>query len=402
MAQFQYKATAPDGSIKMGTIQAANQEAAMRLLQTSNYVVMKLAPQKDIITNITRFTGRVHEKDLVVFSRQFAIMISSGLPVTQALRILLEQTESPRFREIIRDLLLDVEAGARLSDAMEKYPDVFSQFFVSMSRSGEASGKLSEMLKRVADQTEKDYNLTKAIQSALIYPAFVILLLVAITIYVLGWVIPQLKGIFSEFGANLPLPTVILIAVSNFVVNFWWIIIILFIAAFAGMRYYINTEEGRYSWDYTKMRLPVIGGLANKVATTRFARNLATLISGDIPIVEALHIVSRVPQNKVFEVAINEASEEVKTGMQLSEALEKHAGNNMPLMLTRMIAVGETTGNIDEVLNKVSDFYRQEVDRAVAVLTSLLEPVIVVIIGIGVAILIAAVLLPIYNLASVI
>ncbi|MFC1640490.1 type II secretion system F family protein [Patescibacteria group bacterium] len=403
MASFQYTATNNQGALKNGSIQAGDKAAAVNLLQSQGLVVTSVREQKDIFGDIDfSFLSRVTEKDLVLFSRQFSIMINSGLPVTQALRILVEQTDNQKFRDIVRKVLLDVEAGARLSDALKKFPKVFSTFFVSMVKSGEASGKLGEMLDRVADQTERDYNLTQAIRSSLIYPAFVLVLLLVITVYVLGWVIPQLNDIFQEFGAELPLATRILITLSEFVLGFWWIIIAMAVALYVGLSYYIRTEEGRYSWDYAKMKLPILGPLFNKIATTRFARNLATLISGDIPILEALHIVSKVPLNKVFEVAINEAAEEVKGGIPLSEALEKKAGDNIPLMLTRMIAVGETTGKIDEVLQKVSDFYRQEIDRTIAILTSLLEPIVIVIIGIGVGVLIAAVLLPIYNLATVI
>jgi len=386
----------------MGSLNAPDNAAALKILQSTGLIVSSLKVQQTVHKFSLTIFGKVSQKDIVVFSREFSIMISSGLPVTQALRILIDQTENAKFQEIVKAILLDVEAGARLSDALEKFPSTFSTFFISMVRSGEASGKLSEMLARVADQTEKDYNLTSAIRSALIYPAFVLVLLIVIAIYVLVWVIPQLKSVFDEFGASLPLPTLILIGVSDFTVNYWWLIFVLLLGTYLGLSYYIRTPEGRYSWDFSKMRLPIVGDLLNKIATTRFSRNLSTLISGDIPIVEALHIVSRVPQNKVFENAINEAAEEVKAGMPLSEALEKTGGDSLPLMLTRMIAVGETTGNIDIVLDKVSDFYRDEIDRKVAVLTSLLEPVVVVIIGAGVGILIAAVLLPIYNLASVI
>lgn len=402
MPQFQYKATTSTGEIKMGSLNAPDNAAALKILQSTGLIVSSLKVQQTVHKFSLTIFGKVSQKDIVVFSREFSIMISSGLPVTQALRILIDQTENAKFQEIVKAILLDVEAGARLSDALEKFPSTFSTFFISMVRSGEASGKLSEMLARVADQTEKDYNLTSAIRSALIYPAFVLVLLIVIAIYVLVWVIPQLKSVFDEFGASLPLPTLILIGVSDFTVNYWWLIFVLLLGTYLGLSYYIRTPEGRYSWDFSKMRLPIVGDLLNKIATTRFSRNLSTLISGDIPIVEALHIVSRVPQNKVFENAINEAAEEVKAGMPLSEALEKTGGDSLPLMLTRMIAVGETTGNIDIVLDKVSDFYRDEIDRKVAVLTSLLEPVVVVIIGAGVGILIAAVLLPIYNLASVI
>jgi type IV pilus assembly protein PilC len=401
MAQFEYKVNTREGQTKMGVISAGNQDAAMRLLQSQGFMVVSLRPERSLGKSISLST-HIGEKELVIFSRQFALMIASGLPVTQALRILIDQTEHPRFRDVIRALVLDVEAGARLSDALGKFPGVFNTFFVSMVRSGEASGKLSEMLNRVAEQTEKDYNLAQAIKSALIYPAFVLVLLIIISFYVLGWVVPQLKAVFDEFGAELPLPTQILIAASNFVVNFWWLIIIMAVGAYLALSYYLRTDEGRYSWDYNKMRLPIMGSLVNKIVTTRLTRNLATLISGDIPIVDALHIASKVPQNLVLEIAVNEAAEEVKTGVPLSVALEKSAGKNLPLMVTRMISVGETTGNIDAVLDKVADFYRADIDRTIAVLTTLLEPIIVVFIGIGVFVLIAAVLLPIYNLASVI
>jgi type IV pilus assembly protein PilC len=401
MAQFEYKVNTREGQTKMGVISAGNQDAAMRLLQSQGFMVVSLRPERSLGKSISLST-HIGEKELVIFSRQFALMIASGLPVTQALRILIDQTEHPRFRDVIRALVLDVEAGARLSDALGKFPGVFNTFFVSMVRSGEASGKLSEMLNRVAEQTEKDYNLAQAIKSALIYPAFVLVLLIIISFYVLGWVVPQLKAVFDEFRAELPLPTQILIAASNFVVNFWWLIIIMAVGAYLALSYYLRTDEGRYSWDYNKMRLPIMGSLVNKIVTTRLTRNLATLISGDIPIVDALHIASKVPQNLVLEIAVNEAAEEVKTGVPLSVALEKSAGKNLPLMVTRMISVGETTGNIDAVLDKVADFYRADIDRTIAVLTTLLEPIIVVFIGIGVFVLIAAVLLPIYNLASVI
>lgn len=402
MATFQYKATTKKGDTKMGSVQAPDMDSAMKLLQQQNLIVTSLKPQKSIGKAALSFSGGVKDKDVVVFSRQFAVMVSSGLQVTQALRILVDQTENQQFRDIIKAILLDVEAGARLSEALEKFPKAFSQFFVSMVRSGESSGQLAEMLLRIADQVEKDYNLVRSVQNALIYPLFIILLLVGISFYVLVWVVPQLTEIFNEFDAELPLITRFLIGISDFAIAFWWLILVLLASVVIGFRYYLKTEDGQYSWDYSKMRMPIMGPLINKISTERLSRTLSTLIAGDIPIVDAMKISSKVPQNKVIENIVLDAAEDVKTGEPLSESLEKHAGKNLPIMMTRMVSVGETTGSIDGVLVKVADFYRAEIDRAISLLTTLLEPVVVVIIGIGVGILIAAVLLPIYNLASVI
>ena len=272
MASFEYKAVNAEGESKLGSVQAANEDAAVKILQSQGLIVSSLKLQRSLANaGLNGFKARVSEKDIVVFAREFSIMISSGLPVTQALRILVEQSEG-RLGEVVKSILLDVEAGARLSDAFEKFPRVFSTFFVSMVRSGEASGKLAEMLSRVADQTEKDYNLTRAIKGALVYPAFVILLLIGISIYVLGWVIPQLKEIFLDFGAELPAATRLLIGASDFVVGYWWIVIALGLAAYFGLNYYIHTEAGRYSWDYSKTRVPIMGDLVRKIATTRFCQ----------------------------------------------------------------------------------------------------------------------------------
>jgi len=398
MPVFNYKARNPQGELQTGVVDASNEQAAADVLRSHSLVVVSLTEEgkAGLQTRIKMF-DRVHPRDIVIFSRQLATMISATLPLVQALKILTEQQDNPLFRSILAAVSSDVEGGARLSVAMRQYPKVFSNFFVSVINSGETSGKLDESLRYLADQMEKDYELNSRIKSSLYYPAFILGGIVVVAIIMVAYVIPQLQSVLGGME-DLPWTTEALLAVSDFFRNFWWVLVIAVGVLVLWLRSYVNTKRGRVKFDSLKLRLPIFGKLFQWVYIVRFTRNLSTLLSGGIKIIEALDTTADVIGNKVYEDIIRRAAERVEAGDSMSAVLKKEAA--VPLMVAQVIEVGEKTGKLPFTLDKLADFYTSELDNAVRGLSSLLEPVIMVILGIGVGILMAAVIMPIYNISS--
>jgi len=399
MAKYTFTAKSKAGQMKSGKISAANEQAAVGILQQRGLVVTSL---KKEAASESKIYGKVSQKDLVIFTREFAIMLSAGVTITQSLRILAEQTQNTKLQSMTRNIQTEVESGTRLSDALDRYPKTFTGFYIAMIRSGEASGRLDQIMNQLADQIEKDYYLMSSVRSALIYPTFILVMLLGIGMYLVGAVIPQLSVVYEEFGAELPAATKGIISIGNFLNAYWWLMMIVLVVFGFVMYRYVKSAEGKRAWDGYKLRIPFIGPLIIKIASTRFTRNLSTLIVGDIPIVEALNITSEISGNSLFEESVRAAADDVRNGMPLSEALAKNAENNIPPITIQMIAVGEETGKLDKVLTKIADFFNEEIDRTITTMSALIEPVTIVFLGVGVAVLIAAVLMPIYNLVNVI
>jgi len=399
MPTFEYKAYDKEGNPKSGIVEAANEEAAAALLRDMNLTVVSLEMKVKPVWEITIPALRVvSQKEIVVFSRQLATMIKSGLTLVNALRILQEQTENKEFKKILDKIATDVEAGTNLSRAMSKHPKVFNKVYVTMIRSGEASGKLDEVFLRLADQLEKNYGMIAKIRSAMAYPAFILVALVAVAILMIVMVIPQLKSLFEESGIQLPWTTRLLLAVSNFFRDYWYIALLIIVGVVFGFRFWISTKEGRKSWDKIKLKIPVFGNLARKIYMARFTRTLGTLIAGGLPILEALEITSEAIGNTLYQEGVEEAAKKVETGASLGTTLRKN--KNFPVMVAQMIEVGEKTGNVEEILSRLADFFEAEVDAMTKTLSSLLEPILMVIMGIGVAIIVASVIMPIYGLVQ--
>jgi type IV pilus assembly protein PilC len=403
MAEYSYKARDAAGHLKTGEISAATEEAAAEMLTEHQLILTKLEIKSERSFDVSQLVNklnRVGTKDRVIFTRQLGTMIKSGLPIVQALNILAEQTENKKFQQIIAEIAAGIEGGGSFSSMLAKYPKIFDRVYVNLTKAGEASGQLDETLERLAIQQEKAYGIVKKVRGALLYPAFVMVALIGATILMLVVVIPPLKNIFEGAGADLPLATQILIKLSDAMRQFWYLFILGAAAlVFAGQRI-LNTEGGKNAFDRIKLRLPIFGPLFKKIYIARFTRTLASLVGGGVPILQALEIVGESIGNNVYEGALKKAAKEVEGGAQLSQPIRSNS--NFPPLVSQMISVGEQTGKMDEVLSKLASFYEDEVDNLVRNLTTLMEPLLMVVMGAAVGGLLIAILMPIYNLGSVI
>jgi type IV pilus assembly protein PilC len=335
-----------------------------------------------------------------VFSRQFATMINSGLSLLRSLYILADQTENKALAAVINQVRLDVEKGSSLSAALAKHPKAFNRLYISMVRAGEIGGVLDSVLLRLADTIEKQVELRRKVKSAMTYPVVVAILVLLIVTAMLLFVIPMFEDLYRELGGKLPAPTQILINVSKLARKLWFLIIGGEIALVFGFRKWINSEEGRKRWDALKLRMPIFGGLVRKTALARFGRTLSALVRSGVPILESLDIVAETSGNYVVASAVRDTQQAVKRGDPLSRKLEDHPV--FPPMVVQMMAVGEETGALDEMLDKIADFYDQEVEATVDALTSLIEPLLIVVMGICVGGMVIALYMPMFNIIKLI
>ena len=401
MPQFSYKARTPEGEPRSGVVEARTVEGAVDTLQRQNLVVTEISPAaaEPLLARPIAFFTRVKQKDLVIFSRQLSTLFQAKVPVAHSLRTLAKETGSQTFRTAITAILDDVSGGSALSQAMGRHPRVFSRFYLSMVRAGEESGKLEDVFLYLADYLDRSYALTSKARNALIYPAFVFAAMIGVMIVMFVVVIPRLTSIFEELGQEVPIYTRIIIGFSSFLVE-WGFVILLVLAALAvvGWRF-IQTERGAYAWDGLKIRLPILGGLLKKVYLARLSDNLATLIVAGIPIIRALEITAEVVANGVYERIIRAAAEAVKAGNTISTSFDQYA--EIPPLVTQMIRVGEESGRLDFLLKSTASFYQRDVDNLFENFVSLIEPALIVFLGLGVAFIVAAVLVPLYNLSTI-
>ncbi len=406
MAVFSYVARDTKGTKHRGTINADSRQNAMQQLQLKGLSVDKLVEEEKKVFGFSLGGGaklkKVKTADLLVFTRQLSTIVSAGLPLLQGLDILADQTEDPNFAVVIDSVAQDVEAGETFSDALRKYPRAFPDLYVSMVRAGEAGGDLDGVLMQLADYLEASEDLKRRIRSAMTYPVVAFSMIILIATGLIIFVVPQFAEIFGSFGKKLPAPTQFLINLSHALrtVYAWLIIIGSIIGIVAFLRIYGSTEIGRYNLDQIKLRLPVFGDLLRKVSISRFTRTLSTLLKSGVPILQALEIVERTAGNEVFARAVRQSGESVRNGEALSEPLGRSGA--FPPMVTRMIAVGEKTGELESMLKKISDFYDSEVQAKVDGLTSLIEPMLIGLMGIVVGSIIVALFLPILQLSSLV
>ncbi len=401
MQAFKYRVRLTDGRLQAGLIQAENEAGAQEALEERGMEVLLLELQTGRQAEPGGglwFLNRIKAKDLVVMSRTLSVMVSASVPLTEAVRNIAHQTPNVKLRAIMNDVASEVEGGGRLSDALEKYPTIFTGFFVNMIRSGETSGQLSEVLEYLADQQEKDFDLTSKIRGAMIYPAFIMGTMVVIGFIMMTFVVPKLVSVLQEAGVDLPLSTRILIAISGFFVSYWWLLLLLIIGGAVGGRVALTTPEGRYVWDSIKIRIPIFGQLFQRVYVVRFARSLATLMKGGVDVVGALEIVAGVMGNEVWRQLVLETIREVNDGNSLTTVFDRYAF--IPPMMNQMLVVGETTGRTFEILNRLSTFFSREVDNVVSNLVALIEPLVLILLGLGVGVMVSAILLPLYSLSS--
>jgi type IV pilus assembly protein PilC len=396
MALFSYTAKDGQGLKLSGTVEATDQRDAIASLHKKGLVVISVKEER---RKKTRAQG-VKLDDLVVFSRQLATMVESGINLVQALHILSEQVENKVLSNVTIKIREDVEAGSTLHNALEQHPKVFSNLYINMVRAGETSGLLDEILDRLASYLEKSSALQRKVKSSLVYPAVVITMAVLITSVLLVKVVPTFKGIFATLGGTLPLPTQILIMVSDNLRKS----IIFVIIGFAGFGFlsqkYLSTRRGRYQFDSFLLRMPMFGPLFRKVVVAKFSRTLATLVKSGVPILHALEIVGKTSGNLVIEETVNNARTSIREGEPISEPLSKSGA--FPPMVVRMISVGEQTGQLEKMLNKIADFYDEQVDAAVSGLTSMIEPLVIAFLGVVVGGIVMALFLPIFRITTLI
>ena len=399
MPTFTYVARTRDGQKKSGTLTAENRQAVVRSLQSQGLIADNV--QERGKSAAPKRGAKVKAAEILVFTRQLSTIVNAGLPLLQGLDILAEQTEDPRFSRVLAEIGQDVEGGESFSDALKKHPRIFGDLYVSMVRAGEASGNLDNVLLQLADYLESMEELKRRIRAAMTYPvvAFSMILLIAAGLII--WVVPQFAEIFSSFDAELPAPTRLLIFISD-ILRSWKMLLVIaaFIAAVMGLRMYGRTNAGRYNIDKNMLKLPVFGKMLRKVAISRFARTLSTLTRSGVPILGALEIVERTAGNEVFARVVRKAGDAVRGGETLADPLAR--SGEFPSMVTRMIGVGEKTGALEQMLGKISDFYDSEVKAAVDALTSLIEPILILMMGVVVGGIVIALFMPILQLSSLV
>ena len=396
--RFTFKAKDQSGKKRDGIIDAASKELAYQKIQENNLIPISIereSAEGDLSMYLKKSFDRATSKDLLVFFRQFQALIGSKVPVVYSLRAIGDQTESKYLGGIIKDIANDVEDGSPFSQALSKYPDTFPMIITSVIKAGEISGNLESSIKNVASSIDKNYRLTSKIRGALIYPAFVLATAFVVGFASVTFIIPRLTAVIEDMDAELPWHTVFVINLGHFMEKYWWAVLVIIIGVIISIVYYIKTENGRKEWDRIKLDIPIIGKLFQYLYITRFAGNLVVLLSGGVSIVQSLVTVSEVVNNDFYKKIILRCAEEVKTGGNISTVLAY--SDYVPSIMAKMVAIGEKTGKVTESLESVSSFYEQEMDDMVKNLSVLIEPILIVGLGIGVAILAFSILLPIYS-----
>lgn len=401
MITFAYQARDASGKIVHGVAEAVNEENAINTLMAQGLMVLSI--QQRAVRSAASRTKKISETDLVLFTRQLATMVDAGLPLISALTALYEQSDPRRqagLRAVIGEVVSRVQQGDSFNEAISKHPHVFSRLYISMARAGETGGMLADILDRLAGFLEASARLRKKVKSAMTYPAVVICIAIAVTTFLIVKVVPVFGEIFAEFGEGLPAPTRILLDISDFIRGSWYWLIAIIGGAIFGARYFLRTTQGREIWERTQLKLPVFGPLIHKICMSRFARTFAQLIRSGVPILEVMSIVSETAGNILVERAIRSVSADVEKGDSLAVALTRQP--IFPPMMLRMVSAGEATGKIDAMLEKMADFWDEEIEAMLNALTSLIEPFLIVFLGIVVGGIVIAMFLPIFKLNDVV
>lgn len=394
---YQYKAKTKKNETIFGKIEANDvREASSALRERGLFVVSVTLYEESSLLKLLKFS-RVSDNDVSNFTRQLSTMITAGLPLTDAL-VILQTQSSPALQKIIELIRRDVEGGSTMAKALEKHPKIFTRVYVALIRAGESAGVLDKVLARLADTLEKQKEFRSKTQGALIYPAIVFVAMGIVSFIMMVFVIPKLTAMYKDFGAKLPLPTQILITASNFASQFWYIVIALVVAGYVAFQAYEKTPEGKLRIDKLRLSMPIFGPITTKVALVELSRTLSLLISAGISLLTALEIVLGAMDNQVFHDALEKVSRSVEKGQSFSAALARSP--EFPILMNQMVSVGEETGKLDEVLLKLSSYFEAESETAVKGLTTAMEPLIMIVLGIGVGFLIIAIILPIYNLTN--
>ena len=403
MARFRYSTRDAKGKKINGTLEAPSRDNAIQSLKAKEMIIISLEEEKkgsfSLFFSKNAGKKKIKIDDMVIFSRQLATMVNAGIPLVNALDILGEQMENPSFKTLVLKVRDDVETGSSLSEGLAKHKKIFSNLFINMVKAGESSGMLDEILDRLATYMEKTSSLQKKVKSALIYPTAVTVMAFAITAFLMIRVIPVFKDIYAGFGAKLPTPTEILINVSDFMINYFYLTIGMGVLAVFLIVKYSKTEKGKIQIDGLKLKMPIFGSLIRKVSVGKFTRTLSTLIKSGVPILNALEIVGKTADNRVIELAVEKVHSSVKEGEPIAEPLAR--SGVFPPMVVRMISVGEQTGELEKMLIKIADFYDEQVDVAVSGLTSLIEPLIIAFLGIVIGGIVVCMFLPILKITTI-
>lgn len=404
MPAYVYRARDPGGQLQRGRADADSERDLILRLRNQGFLVLGVERDRDLQALMQQqgglFARKISGKELAIFIRQFATMVNAGLPVVTALRVLSKQTTNQRLQRILVQITADVEAGENLATAFGRHPDAFPMIMIQMISAGEVGGILDDVCLRLADQLEKQEQIRQKVRSALVYPSIVSTVAVLVVIFLVTFVVPRFVDVYADFGAELPAPTKVLIAVSHFMAHAWWIVIGAMIGGFVGVRKWFSTESGASIRDQVLLKLPVFGPMVAKDSIGRFARTLSSLLASGITILKALAVVEKTVGNRVIGAAIREAAEDVRQGQSLVVPLRRT--HVFPPMVLEMTSVGEETGTVEEMLAKVADFYESEVERMAERLSSTLEPLIMLGLAMVVGAIVASMMLPIFNLWTVI
>jgi type IV pilus assembly protein PilC len=400
--KFNYLARTREGQIQKGVVEASSEEAVLAILQKYGLYVTALEKQAaaPIYARQIKIFGGISDKDVVIFSRQLSIMFKSQVPIVEALASISKQIQKQDFKEKIAKISEEVEGGATLSSAFSLFPKIFSPFFISMIKSGEASGKLSEALDYLADHLEQEYNFKGKIKGAMVYPILVSFVFLAVVILLIYFVLPPLMEILKESSTQeLPITTRMIMAFSDFAKKWGWAVLLALAGAVIFVLRYMKTPEGKRFFDKNFLKLPIIGQLMQKIYLARFAENISTLISGGIPIAKALEISAEVVGNDIYQEIILKTRDQVRKGEMISSVLEQYPKEFSPLFV-QMAVVGEKTGRLETSFSNIVSFYQKEVDRTIDSLIGLLEPAMLIVMGVGVAFLLVSIMLPIYQIGN--
>ena len=399
MKRFIYKARdSKTGEIMKGVIQAENERTAGKLLIEQGMTPDRIDEDMSGVGLFQRFRNKVTMKDKIVFTRQFATLIGAGLPLSNSLRTVIEQTESKPMQKVVESILVDVEAGKTLTQAGEKYPDVFNKVYIALLRAGEASGSLDVSLKRLAEQQEKDHAMISRIRGALIYPAIILMVIIAVLVFMVLMIVPQVQSLYKDIGKDLPWATMVLVSFANFLVAFWWLVTILLGIAIYFLLQFRKTTTGIEWSAMIKLNVPIFKTMFWRLYNARFARTASNLMSAGVSIQDTLQISAEAMNNVVLEKEIKDVSEKVKQGKTLSSSL-KNLSYILPLV-PQMASIGEESGKIDEMLAKAAQVYEDELEEQIRTISTMIEPVLMVVMAIMVGFIIVAVLFPIYSIVN--
>jgi type IV pilus assembly protein PilC len=398
MPFFEWKGKSVSGEVRSGVLEAPNPQIVEVYLRRLNIVPFKIEQKKEGAFKIR--LKRVSEKELALFTRQFATVLEAGLPIVKGLETLAMQQKNSYFKEVISEIKRKVEAGGALSEAMAEFPKIFGNLYLQMVRSGEQSGNLDIVLKRLATYIEKIVSLKAKIKHAMIYPSVIVFVTIVVVSIIMFFVIPKFAELFKEAGQSLPLPTQILITISQNFKSIFLAFLLLVIASVIALKYYRKSEKGKYNTDKALLKLPLLGELFHKAAVSRLARTLANLIGAGVPLLQALTIAGETSGNKVIEKAMEDTRINVSAGHTIADPM--FFTGVFPYMVIEMVRIGEMSGNLEDMLTKVADFYEEEVDRTVQTLSTLIEPILLIILGVIIGGILVALYLPIFQLGGVV